>query len=275
MNLTSTTYDYITIAFSVLCLLVPCYDIIDNTSRRGIKRITKLGWMLIIVSFLFGGTSALKINAANSEKKVEGDKADSTRIADKVEIKNDVDTALKKYGLVIKTDTKSNTLKIVDTVRINEFVNPVMDIATEGTKVVGKVPDSLFVQFASKVINSGIAFKVRETIIAFRRYNLTFKKVGESDSENNDRKGYGKQGVYFSNLFYLPKKPINDTLFFLYKAKYSNKEINGKDQPVLREIFTLLMVPYVKSIDQLKLEPVVFTSDYKDCKDFLVKNKYW
>jgi hypothetical protein len=110
----STNLNYIAVIGAIAFFILPAWELITNTKKRGIKRITKIGWVMLFTAIFFGVVSVLSIHAGDVEKKIASDKLDSGRSADKNEFKKDVNDALKRYGLTIKSTSK--TIVITDTV---------------------------------------------------------------------------------------------------------------------------------------------------------------
>lgn len=105
--MTSTTYSYIGIAIAIACFLIPTWQAIFNKKGKGLNRITRLGYAMFVVAILFGLISFLSIGATNRDRN-----SDKKEVVD--EVTNNVDNALKKYGL--RYDSKTNTIKDTQTV---------------------------------------------------------------------------------------------------------------------------------------------------------------
>ena len=66
--MTSTTLSYCLVIISIIAFILPIWDAINNTSKKGLKRITRIGWFCIATALIMAILSILNINATNKEK---------------------------------------------------------------------------------------------------------------------------------------------------------------------------------------------------------------
>jgi hypothetical protein len=268
--MTSSQIDYLFIIPSVLLIIVPLWDLITNTSQIGFKRITKIGWMLFILSMIFAGLSFAKIYVQSVEKNGDKKTADSTRNADKIDLRNSVDNALKKYGLTIKSDSK--IIRIVDTTK---QIDPIMDAGNP--QILGTSLDSLKVEFDIVVINGGIAFNVRDKFIYFAIVNNSFRLIKITNRAINESTvDYNKNGSRISIPLTISRSNNADSTYFYLKVLYSNKAINGHDQPPIKKIFLLSLKHVVKSTADITGFKEIDNQDkYNYIKNKLIASGNW
>jgi hypothetical protein len=186
----------------------------------------------------------------------------------------------------VKIESQKNTIFVPKIIRdtpkikvkyIDKPITPVMDLMRDSCGLLGKYPDSATLMFNYHCINSGIAYIRSNTITSFIIFNNKFYKLTQSNKmENSGIKCYMGQKVYLGSpmqKFADFNKPA-DTTFYFFRATYSDKEIGGHIQPVLRGIFYLYAIK-PKSIKDIKLTEVDEVSEYKRLKDTLIKAKLW
>jgi hypothetical protein len=67
--MTAETYSYFGVGGAILALLVPIIQLLINTKEKGWKRITTLGWWMLLIAVYIGVISCLTIRASSSEQK--------------------------------------------------------------------------------------------------------------------------------------------------------------------------------------------------------------
>ena len=291
--MTSLTLSYIAIIIPIAFFILPCWEMIrDNDSnKRGLRKITKLGWTMVVFAFIAGALLFLIIYIQNKEK-IKADKNgeniriadkrhyDSTRLADKKDYKDEVDTALKKYGL--HTVQGSKTVTIVDTTKNN--IDPILDAVIYSDKPnpyfdrnESKRADSIQFNIDIGSINKGIANNIRDNLILFTIRNGVFNQNYVSGRITNESlKSNNYQGLHVYAALTLNSIPFIDTVYIYFKEIYSNRPIKGIDQPPLQKLYYVIIPANSKTIKDLgKIKEIENQNRYLYLKDFLLKKNYW
>jgi hypothetical protein len=274
---------YIGIIFSIAFVIATIWkSIVDNRSR-GFRKITRLGWICICFAILSGIASTLNIKANSDEQLIDKKRADSAiiaerrhsdsvRIADKTEFKNDVNQALKEHNLSYSEVTHTIMIK-----NPSKTVDPVMDIIDENTKLVGRFPDSIFINVEYKCINKGIAFNIDPKL--WVNYYDDKKMISETEytsAINTSLKSYDNKGMYDQFKIIMPQLGFKYDHALLYlKIDYTNAETKGYSQPPLRRVYSLNMDLLIKSINGLKLSLTIDPGEYLKERKVWMDSQIW
>jgi len=283
LNLNSTTLSYIMVFFTAAFFLLPALDLVRNKEAKGLRKITTTGWIFLVVSMLFCYLSVLSVRANSSEQVKNKHTQDSIRNAEKQEFKNDVNSALKEYGLKLKQN--STGITVVDTVK--KIVEPILDVFAERDSINPKIEkstgyDSAEFRILYCCINKGIAFNIRDKIVLFHFMQgkmvvngATHRSANESlTAYINDKVNHAlelKQGLSLGRL-----NPAIDTTYFYFKVVYSDSQIRGKDEEPLRKLYYTITPPFPKSWkDFSQIREIDSQDRYVYLKKELIIAGYW
>lgn len=270
---TSQIYELSLYILTSLAIIVAARDVILKKRGKWYKRVSLWGWSLIAIAIGIFVFSLLKSNSDNDEKASIKKHSDSVINKASEKLAHNVDSALHAHNLTYNPVTK--TITIIDTTQ-RKPIDPVMDIIVDSVKFIGTLRKS-FISILFATINNGIAYNPRCEFLIFAVYDN--KIIGQGPKINADNsliKSYGIHGYKYASQVELPKKPVvTDTSYIFFKALYSNKEINGKDQPPLRGLFYVTLDTIPKSVSEIKIHPISGTDKRHELQKILIQNKYW
>lgn len=276
--MTSTNLTYILNAIAVLFFLVPAWEIVFRRAK-GIKRITKTGWVMFATAILFYLISYLNIKTLNKEKEKSDKLLDSAIKANKNEVLKNIDSALKNSHLTYNDNTK----KITRT-NLSKDIDPVLDlVASENNPLttVSKNLDTIGYKLFVQCINKGIAYNINDTRFFFFAKNM-LSITNKQETKRSIPESFmihGDMSVYLSdkfNLIRMNNQSSNiDTTYLYLKIDYTNKQFSGKKMIPLRKIFSLqlrnnaLVRQNISDFQQVK------DFEYTKVKKLLIKYKFW
>lgn len=272
----TSTYEIIKLAIEAIIIIVAGWDLVFKRNDTWYKRISKAGWILIILAVSAFVDSILKLKTENDERVKLATESEKIRKSDKQEILNGVKEAFKKQNLSYNPTTK--TITIIDTSQ--KITNPVMDVVPDSVGFNGEFPRSIKFRVGFMCINKGIAFNIRDKIVTFFYHDNQIKIDHQTQKiVNISLKAHDNQGIAIWTGMPLPGNVSQikgfDTTYVYFKAIYSNREIKGQDQPPLRGLYAINITDYPKSIEDLKVFAVSDQKIYKKLKLLLVKEKVW
>jgi hypothetical protein len=189
---------------------------------------------------------------------------------------NPVQEPIVKEKLVYVPTIVKQKDTVKETVKLNNNIDPVMDITDDSTKYVGNLGASMGIQFDFITVNNGIAYNPKVTSLLFALIDGNIKSIGKPQyASNTTLKSYLKKSYSYTMGVKLPNVFRADTTYIYFKALYSNKETGGKYQPALRRIYFTVLNENPKDIKDLKIQPVIDTRMHEKLKLLLIQNKYW
>lgn len=108
--MTATTINTLSIISSIACFILPAWQLITNKKKKGLNKITAIGWLCICVAIYMSITGFLGIAVAKRDNEV----SKKERSDDKKEIITSIESALNKYNLHYDTGKKEITIIKVD-----------------------------------------------------------------------------------------------------------------------------------------------------------------
>lgn len=217
--MTSTALDYLSIIGAILCFIVPTWELIKNDQKRGLRRITPIGWICIGVAVYIGIVSVSSINVPGREKKEEGRVADSIRRADNKEIIKDFQESLKAYNL----HYDSNSKKIVVIRDSTDYYGvPNISLTDRNDVKIKYSPrqDTLLMDITLRNVSAVDAynFKLRLNVLQIFPDRILKKSyLQDSGSMIPAQKGF----EYFPKLS-MNQLPLIDTLYLDIESSYTN-----------------------------------------------------
>ena len=274
------TSNNITTAIAVIAFifsLITAIEVIREKDEWGRIKIKPVGWTLIILSILLIVlTITLRIvgkKEINQNIVTQKKSTDSTHNADRRYFTHEIDSLLKPHKLTYNDTTHT----IVNTVVKNQ-PDPVLTLIPDSVMFIGKLPDSLRVNIDFVCINNSIAYNVKCKMLIFLIRNKLIKVIYQSDKiKYRNLISTNIQTIFMhSQLMTIKTNHIQkDSLYFFFKADYSNKFVNGKTMPPTRGIYYTLERTLPKSPSDLKILPVEMQQQFETIRNKLVKNKYW
>ncbi|HUZ61055.1 MAG TPA: hypothetical protein VMU83_19935 [Hanamia sp.] len=120
--MTSNEYDYLNAIIPIICFLVPAYELIfKKTEEKGLKKVSNIGWVLLIIAILWGTIEYFSIKQTTADKTKEKHLSDSSRTADKKEI---IDSIKKQRSFDTATLIHDKTIIIYSKDSLNYYGVP-------------------------------------------------------------------------------------------------------------------------------------------------------
>jgi len=276
MNISSALLDLI-VSLTTVALIIPSgYDyMINETPREWWKRLTRTGWFIGIICLIQVGGALLKFQSIKKEKKQDSLQNTVDRKNDRIAFVGEVKDALRSQGKQLVIDKVTQTIRIIDTVKAEKLIEPVMDILDDSTRFVGTLPHAR-IRFSWKTINGGIAYVTGSKLITFYIIdsNISYMDSNVSLDDSVD-KLHGS--IVSSQEFgvFVPNEPIYQTVYIYFKIFYSDKEVNGKQMPALTRLYKCVIPYHANNISELKIYRSYKLDEYRTAKELLKKNKLW
>jgi len=276
IRITSTTFNYI--IFPVALFILPAWELIRNGNESGLKKITKLGWVMFAFAMLSIGLSVFSIKVGDKEKADAISKEKNERELDKKELIKDVNDALKKDNLNFNPKTKT-----INTIKVSKIIGPILDLAIYPDKknpmlIATSKPDSIVYKIDIGCINDGIAYISWERCILFSVRGGEIIPTGYFKPVSlKNVMIYGHKGWSLQNTFKVKNKPdFIDTNYLFLRIAYSNKPLFGKDLKLFRRVFYIIYHPNETAFDdKYEIKEADNQPKYKLLENLLVDYKYW
>jgi len=273
--MTSTTLNYLSAIGAIACLILPAKDLITNIEKKGIRRITPIGWALLLTAIYIAVISVATINKVDSEKQEDKRLADSTRKAESAQLLYDLQTALKEQNLVYNPkEGKVYILSKKSSVNPEIIERPLLDVQnsfdTPNPTITptGK-PNQFVLKIATESLNDFIITYPRAVLnmIHFKNSNI-LEKYNSTTLFNKSVK-IQKSTKYLSDNYFTLGADFNlsDTLLVYWKMEYNN--VNNKPQPSLRKLYYFVPNHLKAPLD----EPD--DKNYDFIKSLLIKKHLW
>ena len=228
--MTSTTLSYCLVIISIIAFILPIWDAINNTSKKGLKRITRIGWFCIATALIMAILSILNINATNKEKIISEKSADSIRNADKAQIISSVQKALKENNLSFNP----NTNKV-------EQIVPLLYLTTDKeASYIKTESDNKTVSYRFYLENNTKADIYNFSI---KLYAITIEHIGSNTKVSTDNKPLSYdlfvpkgKSTFLQGKVKIDKVAEIDSVYFYLKGSYSNY-----DKTIVRSIDYMVM----------------------------------
>jgi hypothetical protein len=270
--MTSTTISSLQAIGGAASLIVPALQIMHNKERgKYLKRITPIGWGIIVLAAYVITTALLSINVTNKEK--ETDKNDI------VEKMSDIfSKALEKSGKTYdpKTNTIHDTQSVFVALRHTEpnetFINPILDISPKPNNPVIKrtyyAEKNVLLIMISNIVQNSAAYNIKwlSGWINIKNGALSFVK---SETHSDLQPGYilsGNKMLVLSGGNDNVEADNFDSAYVYMKVAYTNKD--GISQKPLVRVY---IVKHNDIEVQLKLADEI---DYTKAINFINKNKH-
>lgn len=275
MKLTSTELELVHLGVETLIVIIAGWDLIFKTETKSwYKRISKIGWVLILLASGDFVNSVLKLNVDEGEKNKQTENYKKDRKADRDTILNGVEIAFNKHNL--SYNPVSKTITVLDT-SARRDPDPVMDVVRDSIYFHGtlEVPH---IDFMFRTINNGISYNVKCEMTLFSFKGNQFQLITKGPKVGNGfLKSYQSSGMkYHSYTLSMPKKPNpKDTTYIFFRAVYSNRQFGGKYQDPLRKLYYVCLESYPKTLKDIKIFEVADPTILDSATESLIKNKYW
>ncbi|WP_179412791.1 hypothetical protein HDF19_12365 [Mucilaginibacter sp. E4BP6] len=286
-KMTSLNLNYISIIIPLAFFIIPCWDLIRDSEKTGLNKITKLGWIMLIFAVIAGVLSAYTIYVSNSEKADADSVAAKVRQSDKKEILSYVNDAFKKHNasfnpitkIIQKTIEKTDTIRTFDTTK-SAVIHPVMDMVYKEN-----FKNPVFIKHGSEPyftvyfapINDGIAFNINSEVFVFKKFNNTFYFGGKIKGKNGVIKSFKGIETFMSFPFDVPVINVYpDTVLVYLKVGFTATQEANKIEPLFRKYFYMVFPLKPKSFDDYpNIYPLENNSLIDSFEDFLNKNNYY
>lgn len=267
--MTSTTISYLQAISGAASLIVPTLQIMHNKERgKYLKRITPIGWVIIVLAAYMITTALLSINVTNKEKK-----ADENDLVEKMSDK--FSKALEKYGKTY--DPKTNTIHDTQSVFVAikpapiKDVNETPELTIDGTQVSPNTQiqkeDTSVAIFITSLRNTAyvksyrfLIFKIENNFILKQTPDIVVGHYSE------DLKIIPINTTYSLILFVNRIKNGVRNFVFVVEVIYQNNK--NKVQPIFRKMYKVLTLPTgIKATN-------VDDENYKDVSKWIKEYKY-
>ena len=285
--MTSLNLNYISIIIPVAFFIIPCWDLIRDSEKRGLHKITKLGWVMLIFALIAGCLSASTIYVASKEK----DKADSTeakmRRADKKEILGFVNDAFKTHQAsfnpitktIVKLVERTDTIKTFDTTK-SAIIHPVMDLSNNGNNknpIFLREGEITYFSVYYAPINNGVGFNIKSQRFYIKKIGVNFYFGGTISGKSSTLEAVKGKESFAKFGFGLPENNIYpDTMLVYLKVSFTSNQESTRLEPLFRRYFYVVFPNKPNSIEDYPIvHPVESTKLSDDFESYLIKNQYY